>query len=183
MLCPLGVATHAIHQIVLRCFPQSELVSQIIRTNANFCTTTNIRLFSIGSRFLIISTTYARAISAAAAAAALQLLLGVWAQCYTAAMRRLSIDATGARCAVCTWGVLCDVGVSTQNPQHDDYFFADRSRLQQKKVARRAPASATHPPEDKMLRSINSNKNVAVVDEAHGGVIDVASAPCQPSGP
>ena len=63
---------------------------------------------------------YARATSAAAAAAAaatLPLLLDV----YTAATRRLSIDATGARCAVWAWGVLCDVRVWPQSPEHDDY--------------------------------------------------------------
>ena len=54
-----------------------------------------------------------------------------------------AIDATGARCAVCAWGVLCDVHVSLQSPQHGDYiFFVDRSSLQQKKTAHRPPASA-----------------------------------------
>ena len=72
----------------------------------------------------------ARATSAAAAAAAaLPLLLGVCALCYTAAMRRLSIDATGARWAVCAWGVLCDVRVSAQRAHSMTTFFADRSRL------------------------------------------------------
>ena len=47
--------------------------------------------------------------------------------CCTAVMRRLSIDATGGRCAVCAWGVLCDVRVSPQSPKHK--FFADRSRF------------------------------------------------------
>ena len=36
VLCPLGVPTHAINRTVLRCFPQSELVSQRLRTNAKF---------------------------------------------------------------------------------------------------------------------------------------------------
>ena len=58
--------------------------------------------------------------SAAAAAAALPLLLGVCDVCCTAVMRRLSIDATGGRCAVCAWGVLCDVRVSPQSPKHDE---------------------------------------------------------------
>ena len=69
---------------------------------------------------------YARATSAAAAAAAaavaaaalLLLLLGVSDLCCTAVMRRLSIEGTGGLCAVCAWGVLCDVRVSPQSPKH-----------------------------------------------------------------
>ena len=67
---------------------------------------------------------YARATSAAAvaAAAALLLMLGVCDLCCTAVMRRLSLDATGERCAVCAWGVRCDVHVSPQSPKHDTFF-------------------------------------------------------------
>ena len=53
VLCPLGVPNHAIHQTVLliRCFPQSELVSQIIRTNAKLCVQQpSDHSFSIGPR-------------------------------------------------------------------------------------------------------------------------------------
>ena len=35
--CALGLPTHAIKQTVLPCYPQSELVSHRIRTNAKFC--------------------------------------------------------------------------------------------------------------------------------------------------
>ena len=36
VLCPLGIPTHSINETVLRCCPQSELVSHRIRTNAQF---------------------------------------------------------------------------------------------------------------------------------------------------
>ena len=77
------------------------------------------------------ATSTAAAAAAAAASAALPLVLGVCDLCCTAVMRRLSIDATGGRCAVCAWGVLCDVRVSPQ--AQSTSFFAGRSRLQQKK--------------------------------------------------
>ena len=63
----------------------------------------------------------AAAAAAAAAVAALPLLLSVYDLCSTAAMRRLSVDATGARCSLCAWGVLFDVRVLPQSPEHDDY--------------------------------------------------------------
>ena len=54
VLCPLGILTHAIIQTVLRCCPQSELVSHRIRTNAQF-STTKLGLSFNGSRSLTIS--------------------------------------------------------------------------------------------------------------------------------
>ena len=67
------------------------------------------------------ATSTAAAAAAAAASAALPLVLGVCDLCCTAVMRRLSIDATGGRCAVCAWGVLWDVRVSPQSRKHDKF--------------------------------------------------------------
>ena len=57
----------------------------------------------------------------------------VWALCSAAAMRRVSIDATGARCAGRAWGVLCCVcgAVTCPRAQSTTTFFADCSKRKQ----------------------------------------------------
>ena len=79
---------------------------------------------------------YARATSAAAAAAAaaadaLPLLLGVCDLCCTAVMRRLSIDATGGRCAVPGMCVGRDMRFACAAPKHKacSHFFSRTGRI------------------------------------------------------
>ena len=107
------------------------------------------------------------AAAAAAAAAALPLLLDACALCYryTAAMRRLSIEATGARFAVYAWGVLCDVCVTPEVTARRQLFSLTGRVCSNKKQQTELPRQHA----------------AIVVDKAHGGVIDVASAPCHPS--
>ena len=79
------------------------------------------------------------------------MLLSVYALCATAAMRRLSIDATGARYAVvCAWGVLCNVRVLPQILEHDDYQVLLRQKRQH----------TEHP-----------RQHAAVVDNAHRATV------------
>ena len=58
--------------------------------------------------------------------------------------RWLSIDATGARWAMCTWGLLCDAGICVCRPRAHSTttnFFADRSRPKKKPAHRTPPSS------------------------------------------
>ena len=81
-------------------------------------------------------------------------------------MRMLSIDGTSARSAVCAWGVLCGVRVSSQIPERSDHYFLGWPVASAAKTKQHTEQPRQH---------------AAVVDKGHGGVMDVASAPCQPS--
>ena len=76
-------------------------------------------------------------------------------------------DATGARWAVRAWGVLCVLRVARPHAQEP------RARLHSSPTARACSKNEQH---KEQLR-----RHAAAVDKAHGGVIDDASASCQPS--
>ena len=84
-------------------------------------------------------------------------------------MRRLSIDATEVRCAMRAWDELCGRPRAQRTTikiiEYQVYFFRLRTALQQKKQHTEHPRQHA----------------AAVFDKAHGDVIDVASAPRQPS--
>ena len=82
-------------------------------------------------------------------------------------MRRLPIDATWGRCVERTWGVLCGVLWRCLTPQSPEA----KSRLISLLTIRVCS-------DTKCTQSTCVSLLHAVVDKAHGGVIDVASAPC-----
>ena len=82
-------------------------------------------------------------------------------------MRRLPIDATWGRCVERTWGVLCGVLWRCLTPQSPEA----KSRLISSLTVRVCS-------DTKCTQSTCVSLLHAVVDKAHGGVIDVASAPC-----
>ena len=94
----------------------------------------------------------------------LLLLLRVcmYALCSMVVLPRVSIDDTGARCAVRTWGVLCGVHVAHHPPQSPGYYTTTATSLKQTKHKR-------------------NSVTAAAVDKAYGAVIDIAAASCQSS--
>ena len=84
-------------------------------------------------------------------------------------MQRVSINATGARCAVRGWGVLCGVRVARSHAPER------RTLLLSSLIARVWSKDKQH------SRAAAHQQAAAAVDKTNGAVIDVASAPCQPN--